>query len=503
MGVLFNSIPGSGLVAPLFAFEINSGGAYESNARMLLVGHKISAGSLADNSFTVCSSEQEAAGFCGAGSQLYEMFRIARRAAPAQEIWIAPVPATGVAPTWTVTVVANPAGGGTGYLVIAGRVLQIAIAAGEAIATTAANIVAAVNAYVDTLTLAYLPVTASAAGAVVTLTSRHAGAQFAEIEVAAPATIANNVFSSGSNLTIATGVVGSGNPSLTTLFGSLGDEPFDWIVSPLSQTTDLDAAVSLLDARWGYDRQIYGHYVTVTKGSTSANTTYGLARSTARISVLGVPATITTPSWEWLVGEIAPVVPWLIDDTNGNAARNQTGIRAAEVIPPRDRSLWPNYPARNTLNKSGISTWIQRNGQILIDKWVTMYRLGPQGQPDTTFRDIQAIAQIMAGVRFIRAYLQTRHGNKSIADANPGDLPAISTVADIAADTVAAYGETVRRGLFENVKGMAEALVVERDAGNPNRVNVGLRMDLVNPLDIMAGNATILRQFAQSNLPNA
>lgn len=503
MGVLFNSIPGSGLVAPLFAFEINSGGAYESNARMLLVGHKLAGGALADNSFSVCASEQDAAGFCGAGSQLYEMFRIARRAAPAQEIWIAPIPATGTAPTWTVTVVANPAGGGVGYIQIAGRLLPIVIAAGEALATTATNIAAAINAYADSLTLAYLPVTASAAGAVVTVTSRHVGTMFAEIEIAAPATIANNVFSASGNLTIAAGVAGSGTPSLTTLFGALGDEPFDWIISPFSQTTDLDAAQTLLDARWGYDRQIYGHYVTVTKGTTSAQTTYGLARNTARVSVLGVPATITTPSWEWLSGQIAPVIPWLIDDTNGNAARNQTGIRAAEVLPPRDRSLWPNYAARNTLQKIGISTWIQRNGQILIDKWVTMYRQGPQGQPDTTFRDIQAIAQIMGGVRFIRAYLQTRHGNKSIADANPGDLAAISTVADIAADTVAAYGETVRRGLFENVKGMADALVVQRDVGNPNRVNVGLRMDLVNPLDIMAGNATILRQFALSNLPVA
>ncbi|MCA3606631.1 MAG: hypothetical protein IOC67_09040, partial [Methylobacterium sp.] len=47
------------------------------------------------------------------------------------------------------------------------------------------------------------------------------------------------------------------------------------------------------------------------------------------------------------------------------------------------------------------------------------------------------------------------------------------------------------RGLMENRSAFAAALVVERDVTARSRVNIGLgNMDVVNPLDILAINAT-------------
>ena len=87
MPILFNQIPGSGLVAPMFAFEVNSAGGYGSPARLLLIGHKVAAGSLAVNTPTVIGSQSDADSLCGGGSMLREMYRIARQNAPVQEIW--------------------------------------------------------------------------------------------------------------------------------------------------------------------------------------------------------------------------------------------------------------------------------------------------------------------------------------------------------------------------------------------------------------------------------
>jgi phage tail sheath gpL-like len=112
MSIGFNNIPGSGLVAPLFAFEVNSGGQFESVSRLVLMGHKVTAGQLADNTMAVCGSLADADFLVGPGSMLREMFRVARAQAPVQEIWLMPVAATGTAATWTLTVGTPPASGG-------------------------------------------------------------------------------------------------------------------------------------------------------------------------------------------------------------------------------------------------------------------------------------------------------------------------------------------------------------------------------------------------------
>ncbi|WP_243368865.1 phage tail sheath subtilisin-like domain-containing protein [Microvirga solisilvae] len=496
-GVLFNSIPGSGLVAPITTFEINSGGAYESNARVIILGHKTAAGSLADNTFAVCGNANDALALVGPG-QLYETFRVARMNAPAQEFWIGVVPETGTAEIRTITIGTMPAAGGQGVVEIAGRQVVLQVAAGEAANTTATNLAAAINAFADPLTGAYLPYTATAATNVVTLTCRHKGALFSEIEVVAPDTIPGNIFAPAGRLVFATTTPGSGTPSVSALLAALGDEPFDAIISPFSEAANVAAVETFLSetaGRWAWDRQIYGHHCTVTTGNLSALTTLGLTRNNAHESFIGRVAS-PTPSWEWAAGIYARVLPWLLDDTNGNIARNHTGLVVEGVRPPRDRTTWFGYAARNTLTKSGISTWtVTQDGKLAIDKLVTTRRLGAQGQPDVTFRDIQAPFQVMAGLRYIRAYLQTRHSQKALARKNPNNIAAISTPDDIKADTIAAHADTVARGIFEDNEGFAQRLVVEIDQTNANRVNLGMKLDRVNPLDILAGNATIYAQY--------
>jgi len=497
MAVLFNYIPGSGLIAPGTFFEVNSGGQYESQSFGVIAAHKASAaGTLADNVLTPCSTIGEAAALAGVGSQLYEMFRVARRAAPVQRIYIASIPVTGTAGQWTITIGALATAAGDGVIEIAGRKVKVAKAASETAAQTATAIAAAINAFVDPLTLAYLPVTAAANTNVVTLTARHAGTTMNELEVYADPNLAGNVY--GAGLTIAQSVPATGAASIATLLANLGDLPMDWILTPFADATNLDAAAAALSdvsGRWAWNAQLYGHYLTVNTGNTGAQTTLGLGRNDRHISVLGRVAS-PTPGWEWIAAYVARVLPWLTDDTNGNAARNQSDLVLEDIRPPRDRSTWPNYAVRNTLLGSGISTW-KVNGvdQVVIDKLITMQRTNAQGLPDTVFRDIQAIAQTMLGLRYLRWGLSVRHGNKALARANPSNLPSISTPDDIKADCVSLYGDLVDRGLFEDKAEFARRIKVEIDASNPARVNLAEHLDRVNPLDILANNATFYAQY--------
>jgi phage tail sheath gpL-like len=494
MGVLFNFIPGSGLVAPGTFFERNSAGQYASTSWALVLGHKSAAGSLASNAPVICTTPQEAAQLAGVGSSLYEAFRSLRRAAPAAIIHVCHVPTSGSAAAWTVTIGTLASAGGLATLEIAGRYVRIAVAAGESASTTATNLAAAINAWVDPLTLAYLPVTATVASNVVTLTHRHAGTIGNDCEVFADDAIPGNLFTA-STVTISQTVTAAGVADVTAALAALGDNPYHWIVSPFGEAANLTAAKAALSdvsGRWAWNQQLYGHYVTITTNNISGLTSYGLAQNDDHLTAIGRLAS-PTPGYEWLGAIFGRVLGWLADATNGNAARNQSNLVAESVRPPRDRANWLSaYGTRNALLQNGVSTWkVNTAGDVVIDKLITMRRQNAAGQPDTTFRDIQAMAICLHSLNYLRAALSYLHSNKAVADANPGNLATISTPADIKADMVRLYGDLVNFGLMENVSAFAASLVVERDAANRSRVNIGAyNMDQVNPLDILAVNAT-------------
>jgi len=501
----FDNFPGSGLVAPLFGFEVTSGGQFESNARQIVIGHKNTGADLAENTPTVCNSLLEAQALAGAGSMLADMYRITRLNAPAQEIWLLAAAASGTAGVWSITVDSVPAAGGYGVLQIAGEPITITIAAGDDDDAVATAIAAAINAYYNEMTGASLPVTAAVDGGTanqVNVTARHAGDIFADLDFYIPTTLSSNAFVGA--LTIAEETAPSGTPDLSSALAALGDDPFDWIVCPWSDTTNLDRYGTLLSdvsGRWAYNRQVYGHVVTVTTGTTSENTTLGLARNDRHVTIIPrvTDAGNASPAWQWAAGHLGRVVTWLSDGVNGNVSRNQTGLVIEGVKAPRDRTKWLGYSARNTYLKSGLSTWqITVDGKVAIDKLITTYRLNPLGQTDTTFRDIQIMGQLMYVLRHWRAALSYEHGQKALEETNPGTLAAISTPKDIKATLIHAHRQTTLQGVTANTEEFAKRVNVKINADNPDRVDVMAPIDMVQPLDIIAANARIYRQYREA-----
>ena len=497
MAIGFNTIPGN-IVAPIISFEVNSGGQFESTSRLLLTGHKNTGAAAVDNVPFRCNSVQEAIALTGRGSMLSEMLIAARRNAPAQDIWLLPVPATGTAEIRTLTVGDVPAAGGVGIIEIDGKRITLTLNAGDTAAAVATALAAAINAYQDGLTLSALPFTAAAATNVVTLTARWAGAIVTSVDIFLPSITSGNTFAT--LLTVATPTPGVGTPTLSTAFAALGDDPFDWIVSPFADATNMtlyQSVLSDISGRWAWSRQAYGHVFTTATDSTANLTTFGLGYDTRHISVLprlSAGGDATSP-WVWVVAQAARVAPWLSDGDSGNVSRNQTGLLVEGAAAPRDRTRWINdYASRGAFLTSNLSTYgVRSDGAVTIDKIVTMQRTDGAGNVDTTFRDIQKIGQLVYALRKFRARLQAEHGQKAIADDNPGDLLALTTVKDIR-NTIAAVYRSMP-GVVENPAAFVERLDVRRNADNPNRVDIYAPLDMVNPLDVLAANATIYSQF--------
>lgn len=488
------------IVAPIFAFDVQAAGQFENETRLLLLGfatEDAAVGRLAPGNIAACNSPIDARTLLGAGSMLESMFLIARANAPAQEIWVGAIDDSGTAEIRTITVTTVPAAGGQGVIEIAGEPIAIEIAPGSSASAVATALAAAINGYFNRFTRMSLPFTATAASEVVTITARHKGIYATGIDINVPVIDGGNAFTG--NLTFATGTPGAGTPNISNVLAALGNEPFDMIVCPFNDTTNLGLLKTLLEenaGRWAFDKQVYGAAF-VPKTDTSSNlVTYSLAidnwhlTSIPRFSSGG----FAQPDYMWVAGMVARIAPWFGGGANGDVSRNQTGLVVQGLTAPRDRNYWLNdYASRDVFLKSGLSTWtVNRNGDVMIDKIITHHQT-TSGAPDTTFRDIQKIGQMIYALRKFRAELAYEHSNKAIADDNPSNLEAITTPKDIRNTLYHTY--LSMPGVLEGAGTALANMSVARDTNNPNRVNVVLPLDFVNPLDIFAGLAKIYSQF--------
>lgn len=490
-----SNIPAA-LTAPIFTFDVQSGGQFQNETRMILLGHGLAGGTLAEGQISICNSRTDARVLCGAGSMLEAMFIAARRNSPAQEIWIGRVADSGTAEIRTITIGSPPAAGGQGILLIAGEAVSVELAAGLSANALATALAAAINGYYNRLTGMSLPFTATAATNVVTLTARHKGTYASGIDIFVPILDTVNAFAG--LFTFATTTPGAGTPALSNILAAMNDDPFEIIVSPFGDGTSLDTLNSFLGAvsgRWSYIQQLYGHAF-YPKTDTSTNlVTFALARDTWHLTMIPrfLSGGFAEPDYIWVAAVVGRIAAWLGGGSNGDVSRNQSGLVVEGLSAPRDRGYWMDYATRDAMLKNGVSTWnVNRSGQVTIDKIITQQQT-TNGAPDTTFRDIQTVFQLTYALKKFRADLAFEHSNKAIANTNPLNLDALTTVKDIKATLFHSYKQMA--GVLENSEQALLNMVVERDADNPNRVNMRLPLDVVNPLDILAGLATVYGQF--------
>jgi phage tail sheath gpL-like len=507
--IQFNYIPGSGLVAPIFTAEFNSGGQYTSVDCFVLIGHKVSSGTMAFNTLTPVSAQQQVDAYCGKNSQLREMARIAFANAPALPLWIMAIDDSALtANVRTITIGSAALVAGVGLFQIMGETLQISVSSTDTTTTVAASVAAAINSYYNPLTGAQLPFSATSASAVVTLTAFNKGAMFNEIDIYVP-TNTNNVLAASGAWTVATTTAGAGTPTgVAAALAALGDNPADFVICPWSDATSLSSYTAWsndVSGRWAWSRQSYGHVWSASVNNFAGLTNLGVELNDRHLSILGcyTPGSMGTPhpSYLWITAFAARLFPWLTDVSTGNISRAHSGLQVQGISPPRDPSVWPNYNGRNVLNNSGISTWsVAHDGTVRISKIITTYQTGVSGNPDAVFRDIQAMYQCSEGMKYIRAELAQLLGQKAIVSSNPGSLAAAVTVLDIKAAFVAIYNELCDTLVFQDVDTFASLIQVAINANNPNRVDVFMPMERVNPLDILAINATIYQQFPNTSL---
>lgn len=491
MSVLFNNIPGNILV-PFFYAEINSGGTpYQNDPRVVLIGQKLAGGTAtAGTVIGPIQNQAEADAFFGVGSMLSAMFTIARRNAPFQPLYALPLadPA-GAAAAGSLTFTA-PGITGAAILWALGRRIVFQVNASHTAAQVATNAAAAINA-------ANLPFTAAVDGTIpakVNVTARHAGALGNAQEVTF-AKDESNVLTA-SNVTVVALTGGNGVPDLVAPLSSLGDQEYDFLAAPYSDTTSLNTVRDFLDdnaGRWSPIQQLYGHYWSAQVGTLSGLVTFGDTRNDQHATVIGTQRS-PTPEWEWAAALAAKASAHLGDAPE--VSRPLQTLTLDGVLPPRDRGVWWDIVDRQALYSDGIAGYkVRTDGLVAIDRVVTTYQKTAAGVSDGTFRDVETMYQLMFAVRYFKTAVSNRHSRQALADDNPFNLAEIATPKSIRNTLVHAYNDLVALGVLEKGDLFAQYVNVERDPNDANRVNAYLPVDVVNQLRVFAANMTAFLQY--------
>ena len=192
----------------------------------------------------------------------------------------------------------------------------------------------------------------------------------------------------------------------------------------------------------------------------------------------------------------SPTPPWILAAVTG-------AVDAAEPDPARPRQTLPlpgvlapaetdryTREERDLHLHDGISTFIvDAGGRVLIERLITTYQVNAFSVEDTSYLDVTTM-RTLAYLRYsVRARIAQRYPRYKLADNGTRFAPgqAIVTPNTLRAELIALFREWEEAGLAENIDQFKADLLVERNAGDPDRVDAIIPPDIVNQFRIFAG----------------
>lgn len=490
MSVPFSSIP-SNLRVPLFYAEVDNSQANSGaqTQRALIIGQITASGNGVVNVPVLGQGVSDAQAKGGLGSMLALMTAAYKASDSFGEVWFLPLAdAEGsAAATGSLLIAGSPSATGVISLYIGGQLISLTVTTAETAGDIASGLAALVNRS------SHLPVTASAVAATVTLTAKNKGTGGNDIDLRLNylGTAGGEFIPAGLTLTLTAMAAGATNPVLDVALANLGDEAFDFIVSPYSDTASLNALKKLLNdktGRWSYASQIYGHVFAAQRGTLATLATAGNARNNQHESIMGIYDS-PSPAWVWaadLAGTAAVAL-------RADPGRPLQTLALSTVLAPPPSSRF-DLGERNTLLWDGISTFtVASDGTVAIENLITTYQENSFGAADDSYLQIETPFLLMYVLRAQRSLVTSKYSRVKLAADGTRFAPgsAIVTSKIIRADLIAQYGTLEYAGFVQDSKTFAQELIVEKNNTNPNRVDVLWPGTLINQLRIFA----LLAQF--------
>ena len=484
MSIAFSLIPNL-LLTPGSYIEYDASRAVSGLAilpnRVLLVGSRLSTGTVPANTLVQVTRDTDGIDFFGEHSQMARAVERFKLNAKFTEVWAIGMDdaGAGVAATKTITVTGTSTSAGVLPLLIHGERVNVLVPTGSDPTSTAALIVAAITA-----SNAMMFTAASTLG-VVTLTARNAAAWTQALDVRSNyeiTSIERAALPSSVTLAFADAVTGATNPDVTAAYALIGAEHFTKIVSFFSDATNVAATEAEELERWGPAVQQDGLGFFALTGTHSELLAYGGARNSQFSTVLGIGAS-PSPEAEWAAAYAA------VDSNEPDPARPRQTLQLLGVLPPARSDVF-TQAERNLLLQGGISTFTtDQSGQVFIERMVTTYQTNAQSFSDTTYLNVTTM-HMLAALRYtLRVRISLKYPRHKLADdgTNYGPGQPVVTPSVIRAEILGLFGQWELSGLVEDFEQFSAELLVERNGPDRDRLDARLGPNLMNQFRVFAG----------------
>lgn len=480
------------IIIPFMGIDFDSSRASPGPAlvpvNMLVIGQRLSTGTVAAETAFLATTAEEVALKGGRGSMLHRMAIKAflnNTTVPITFIGLDDA-ATATAATHAFTISGTATAVGEYVRYVAGERIAVSVAVGDTATDVGDAWAAACNLKTN------LQVTAANAAGTVTLTCRNAGlTAAADLDTRLnynsgeqlPAGIADT-----DTITVTPGTV---DPDITDALAVVGDSWYNVIAQPWTDATNMGILQTFLDAQNG---------VMVMKDSMS----YQAKRDTLA-NMITWGTTVATYNNEWcsslpaykrmestyeLAAGVAGAVAVSVQDDPA-VPLHRIQLVGFSVQHPDDR--W-TPTERNSLALAGVATFTDERG-VQTESMVTMYLQNSAGGADTAYQQQNTLFQLSAARYRFRNQILLKYPRAKLADSadNLGPGQQIMTPDIGKAEAVTWFKQGQRDGLFDSSSAaltqFMDEVQVTRDATNLNRLNWSLPPDMMN--QFIVGSATI------------
>ena len=407
---LSNNIPETMIPGSYTGYNYYAGpnGLPANIQKVLLIGDKSSAGSIAANKPTEVATEQEAIALAGSGYVLMQMYKAAKKAWKyAQISFLCYEVAESSAATWAFTL--------TGTATAAGQVgvdcNGVQFVTGVAKTDTAVAIATALAAEINNTPDA--PFTAEASSGTVTLTAKCKGAYVST--AAGGLNVSPICITTGVTAGNVTTTAGTGTVNLETALAAAFPERFHIIVSPVNDETNLGKLRTHLEAAAAPLEQRGQRAVcAMVAASASAAKTEALKHNYERLHIAAVKNKLNATVWEIAAGLGA------IFASNSKPNVPMNGVAIPGLAIPDVEDKWSGEE-QDVLLYGGVIPLVEEDSQLCIVRAVTT-KSNNSGVRFTKLIDTGVIASLDYFRDSIMAMHKAKYKNKVIHALLPDAL---------------------------------------------------------------------------------
>jgi phage tail sheath gpL-like len=445
--------------------------------RVVAFVQKLAAGSAVAGQLYEITRPEDATVLFGAGSIGQQMVAAFKKVNKTTRFYAIALADNGAGVKATKTMTFTGSGAGTIPIYIQNRRVRFAATAAMSVTQLATAAVAAINADAD------MPVVATSAAGVVTLTAKHAGECGNTIDVRMRK-FADEILPGTIAVAIAAGVAGSGNPDVATLIAAIANEWFTDFIMPWDDAANLAALTAELAARFQAMGKKDGHAYVGHAGTYGQLGTKGALTNSPYLSPIGAKNALSAP-WEWAAALAALAAFHLTNDP----ARQLRSLALTGIAGPDSVDCFTDTE-RELLLRQGISTWTRlTDGTIVIERVITAYKTTSLGAPDTAYLDIM-VPKTLTRIRFDWAtyvtLLYPRHklANDDSPAANNND--AVVTPRRMHGSWATRCKLYERQAWIEDVNRTVSESRFERDESDKNRLNAQQQIRIIGNLMVLA-----------------